>query len=193
MTKRTSGCDHRRAAAVAPRRRGVALMEVIIGGVIMAIGLGTIMSLVSRSMTQQSEGERQLIASWLVDELLTMALVEGPVDYPRLFDTSGRFDPPFDEFTFEMDFADRGVDHPWEVTAAVFWPHGREFRFVQAQTLIAIRQDESLEVREPAESVDRLARWYGEDEAESENQAAAEDEAAAGKAAGGSGGSSVGR
>jgi hypothetical protein len=137
----------------------------------MAIGLGTILSLVSRSLSLQTEGEKQLTASWLVDELLSMAVVEGPVNYPRLYDTSGRFDPPFDEYTFEMDFVDRGVDHPWEVTAAVYWPHGRGVRFVQARTLIAVREDDSLEVREPAESVDRLARWYGEDEEISEDGA----------------------
>ena len=80
-------------------RRGFALVDVIIGGVLLAVGLAVIISLNSRSLANQVDGERQLTASWLADELLSMVLVNGPVDYPKMNDTSGRFEPPFEEFT----------------------------------------------------------------------------------------------
>jgi hypothetical protein len=141
----------------------MALLEVVIAGVLLGVGLAVVLSLVSRSLASQGEGERQLTASWLVDELLSMVLVEGPALYPRLYDTSGRFAAPFDNFTFDIIIEDQGIYEPYRVTATVRWPQGRGVREVSAQTLIADRGQEP-EIREPAEAVDRMDRWYGEDE-----------------------------
>lgn len=166
----------RRLEITAPRsrrgRRGVALLEVVIAGVLLGVGLAVILSLVSRSLASQSEGERQLTASWLVDELLSMVLVEGPFQYPRLYDTSGRFAAPFENFTYDLIIEDQGVYEPFRVTATVRWPQGRGMREVSAQTLMADRGLEP-EQREPAEAVDRMDRWYGEDDAESVAEGAA--------------------
>ena len=52
----------------------------------------------------QSSGEKQLTASWLADELLSMVLVEGPDNYPKRNDTSGRFTAPFEGFSFETAY-----------------------------------------------------------------------------------------
>jgi hypothetical protein len=144
-------------------RRGVALMEVIIAGVILAMGLTVIISLASRSMAMQASGEKRLIASWLADELLGMVVVEGPQQYPRLYDTSGRCDVPFDAFTFDLDIQDQGLSEPFRVTASIRWQEGRLTRDVTVQTLIADRGSD-IEVRLPAAPVDRLERWYGEEE-----------------------------
>ncbi len=59
-------------------RKGFALVDVIVGGAMLGIGLGAIISVTARSLTQQSDGERRLVASWLADELLNMVLLEGP-------------------------------------------------------------------------------------------------------------------
>ena len=58
--------------------RGLALIDVIIGSSMLAIGLAVIISMSSRSLIRQGDAERQITASWLADELLTMALVVGP-------------------------------------------------------------------------------------------------------------------
>ena len=72
-------------------RRGIALMDVILGALMLGIGLTVIVSLASRSISLQAQSQRQLTAAWLVDELLAMVLVEGPVTSPKLHATDGRF------------------------------------------------------------------------------------------------------
>ena len=82
------------------RRRGIALMDAIVGGLILAIGVGTVMSITSRSIRQQVRGEKRLVASWLADDLLNMVVTEGPVEYPRIHDTAGNFAAPFEAYGY---------------------------------------------------------------------------------------------
>lgn len=143
-------------------RRGFALIDVIIGGMMLAIGLAVVISMATRSLQTQTDGEKRLIAAWLADELLNMVLVEGPVDYPRKHDTSGRFEWPFEEFTFEVSIENQGPRQPYFVTATVGWEGPRTMRSVEVQTLIAERYEAPDEPREPFERVDRDARWNPE-------------------------------
>ncbi len=147
------------------RRRGFALLDVIVGGVMLGIGLSVVLSVTSRSLATQSDGEKRLVASWLADGLLAMVLVEGPVEYPKHYHPRGEFAPPFDGFEFEIDIEDIGPSEPFRVTATVRWPGWRSYREVTAQTLIAQRLGDSFQPRAPAEPVDRFARYY-EDEAQ---------------------------
>ncbi len=145
-------------------RRGIALIDAILGGVMLGIGLAVILSLTGRSVAMQIQGQQQLTASWLLDELLTMVLVEGPVTYPQLYATHGRFDEPFENFEFDLDLEDIGLDKPMRVTATVRWPQGRDVKQVQAQTYIAQRLGDPLQPRAPLEPLDRLGRYYDDDE-----------------------------
>lgn len=142
------------------RRRGVALIDVILGGVLLAIGLAVVITLATRSLKSQTDGEKRLIASWLADEFLSMVLVEGPVNYPKLYDNHGRCDPPFDEFEYDVDIEDQGLNAPFRVTATIHWPSGGGSKSVQVQTLIAERGGDPYQPRAPLEPVDRLDRWY---------------------------------
>ena len=146
--------------------RGFALMDVIVGGVMLGIGLGITLTLASRAMASQAQGEKQMVAAWLLDELLAMVLVEGPVEYPHLHPPHGRFDSPFDGFEFDVLLKDLGVGQPFRVTATVSWPRGREERQVQAQTYIAPRfvdPENPIEQRAPLEPIDRIGRWYDDE------------------------------
>ena len=154
------------------QRRGAALMDAIIGGVMLGVGLAAIISIASRSLALQADGERRLQAAWLADELLAMVIVEGPKDYAEVHDTSGRFDDPFAEYTFEVEIEDQGFDQPYKVTAIVRWgdPYDRPNDSVKVETLIAQPQyteeqlaDERYQQREPLEPVDREARWYDDE------------------------------
>lgn len=145
-------------------RRGIALMDVILGGVMMGIGLTVIVSLASRSLATQAQAQRQLTAAWLVDEMLAMVLVEGPVNYQKLYSTAGRFDFPFEEYEFEVVIEDIGLRQPFRVSAFVRWPHGDDFRQVEAQTYIAERLGDPIQVRMPLEPIDRLGRYYDDEE-----------------------------
>ena len=144
-------------------RRGMALMDVIIGAVILGIGLAVLMSLSSRSLAAQSEGEHQIVAAYLADELLNMVVVEGPVDYPRRYDTAGWFGEPFQDYFYDLAIQDEGLGVPYRVTATVGWNHGRRTQSVQVQTQIAAHEAPP-EPREPLEPVDRYERWFGEED-----------------------------
>ena len=60
------------------KRPGVALVEVIVAGLILAAGLGSIFSLTGASMGTQTEGANRIVAAWLADGLLGMVMTEGP-------------------------------------------------------------------------------------------------------------------
>lgn len=150
----------RRPGHPVARHRGVALVDVIIGGVLLAVGLAVIISLATRSLRTQTDGEKQLIASWLADEYLSMVLVEGPVNYPKLYDNHGHCEPPFEEFEYDVNIEDRGLHLPFRVLATISWPSGRGNRQVQVQTLISERGGDPYQPRAPLEPVDRIDRWY---------------------------------
>jgi hypothetical protein len=145
------------------RRRGVVLMDVILAGLMLGAGLAVMMSLASRTLSQQAAGQKQVVAAWLADELLAMVLVEGPVFYPQLYPTNGRFDPPFEDFEYEVIIDDIGLREPMRVTALVRWAHGRGIRQIGAQTYIAERLGDPLEPRAPLEPIDRLGRYYDDE------------------------------
>lgn len=143
--------------------RGFALVDVMAGGVLLGIGLAVVMSVASRSLSNQTDGERQLVASWLADELLSMVVVEGPVVYRQKYDLTGGFDAPFQEFEYELLIEDRGVGEPYGVTAVIRWPVAAGYRSIQVQTLVALRRGDEYQPREPVEPVDREARWYDDE------------------------------
>ncbi|HMN95606.1 MAG TPA: hypothetical protein PKC43_02940 [Phycisphaerales bacterium] len=139
-------------------RRGFALVDAVIGGVILAVGLAAILSLTSRAVSMQRGAEIQVVAAWILDEQLAMVLVEGPEDFRDLHPTFGRCRAPFEEFEFEVRIADRGIGLPWRVTAVVrHIPTGAAY---VAQTMIAERGgDEPNPERAPPEPIDREGRY----------------------------------
>ena len=141
-------------------RRGMALIDVIIGGIMLSIGLAVVISMAGRSMGMQTNGEKRMVAAWLADQKLNMVLVEGPEAYPDLYDTHGQFDEPFSEFEYALEFKDRGLRLPYRVTATIRWPSGRDMDEITVETMIARRLGEPFQPREPLELLDREARWY---------------------------------
>lgn len=145
------------------RRRGFALIDVIVGGVMLGIGIAALITVSARAMASQMEGERQLTASWLADELLSMVLVEGPVNYPKLHDTYGGFEKPFEQYEFEVDIQDQGPRQPFRVIAFIRWPSPRGMREISVETLIADRMEEEQALRMPIDILDRESRYFDED------------------------------
>ena len=143
--------------------RGFALIDVIVGGVMIGIGVAAMISITSRSLTSQTEGEQLLQASWLADELLNMVLVEGPVEYPKIHDTFGRFEEPFANFEYEVDIQDQGPRLPFRVTAYIRWPRMRDMREISVETLIAARLGEELVPRMPIDILDRESRYFDDE------------------------------
>jgi hypothetical protein len=145
-------------------RHGLALIDVIIGSAMLVVGLAVVISMSSRSLIRQGNAERQITASWLADELLTMALIVGPDEYGKVYPNSGRFDPPFEEFGYEIDLDEDSFYMPVKSTATVFWEVSGNERSITIETLIARRQGEPID-RLPVEPIDREARYWEEIEA----------------------------
>ena len=143
--------------------RGIALIDAIIGGVMLGSGLAVLMTIMARSMNGQVTGEKRLTASWLADEMLSFVLVEGPIEFPRVRDTVGRFGAPFDEYIYELLLEDVGRGNPHRVTCWIRWGT-RPTDVVVVQTLIAPRLGEEDQPRMPAERLDRDERNFGEPE-----------------------------
>jgi len=140
------------------RRKGYALVDAIVAGIILAIGLAAIISLSARALALQRQGEVQLVAANLLDELLATVLMEGPTDFREMYDTFGRFGPPFDDYDFAILLEDRGRGSTFRVTASV--RHLPTLAEYTVQTFIAERDgDDPNPIREPPEVIDREARY----------------------------------
>lgn len=141
----------------AQRRCGFTLIEVMIAGVILAIGMTALLTLTSRALSMQRRGEQKIIAATLLDETLGSVLTEGPHDYSSLHSTSGPCDAPFEDWEYVVDIeASVGVD-PFRVLAIVIAPNGRQY---ECETLIAPKLGETPDPdRMPPEPIDREGRW----------------------------------
>lgn len=144
------------------RRRGIALAEVLVAGAMLAIGLTAIISISGRSLKMQTDGEKRMTAAWLADELLNLVVVEGPDDFSKRNETSGRFSPPFDQYTFQVDITTpSAIGVPHFVSAVVGWDAPSN-PSVRVDTLISMRQyreeDEKRDLREAYEPLDRDGR-----------------------------------
>jgi hypothetical protein len=137
-----------RASARMRARGGWALVDVIIGGMILAIGLATVVSIAERSLAMQQRAERETVAATLLDGLLSDVLATGVVEWETSRTPEGAFDPPFDAW---------GLGDPYKVAATVRDPNGGEYR---VETLIAPRPDGAPEVqRAPEVPFDRQSRY----------------------------------
>lgn len=142
-------------------RRGFALIDAIVAGILLAIGLAAIVSLGSRALSLQQRGEREVIAASLLDELLATVLMEGPADYVKLHPTSARFDDPFADYEYEVLIEDGSAGVPFKVLAVVRHDSGDSW---VCETLIAPKLGEEPDPpRAPIEPIDREALLFGED------------------------------
>ena len=137
-------------------RRGVVMIEALVGGAILAVGLAVLISLASHALAMQQLGEERIAAASLVDELLSGVLADGPLDYRRKNNTEGAFAPPFEGYSYMVDIKDQGEIDPFLVTATVRWLSHGYWRDVTVQTYISQpRGDLELDVREPGTPIAR--------------------------------------
>jgi hypothetical protein len=126
-------------AAMRSSRRGFALMDVLVAGVVLGVSLALLIGLVGRSMTSQMRSERLATAAMLVDEILGLVLIEGPEDFRKFRPLEGQCEPPFEEYTYEITLSTPGAGSPYRVTASVYYPNRPSPGRVTVQTLIAPR------------------------------------------------------
>lgn len=138
-------------------RRGWALVDVIVGGVILAVGLAAVISIAERSLAMQQRSERELVAAQLLDGLLAEVLSVGVVEWDLTRSPSGAFDAPFDGWEWELAIDKQGTGDPYRVVAIARDRDGAEFR---VETLMAPRPENTEEPqRAPTVPIDRQARY----------------------------------
>jgi type II secretory pathway pseudopilin PulG len=138
-------------------RRGWALIDVIVGGVILGIGLAAVISIAERSLAMQERSERELAAAQLLDGLLNEVRSTGVVEWQLGRATDGAFDAPFEEWKWELDIRKQGLGDPYEVTAIARDIRGTEYR---VDTLMAPRPENTEEpTRAPTTPIDRQIRY----------------------------------
>ncbi len=149
--------EHARRRARRTSRRGWALVDVIVGGVILGIGLATVVSIAERSLAMQQRSERELVAAQLLDGLLSEVLSVGVVEWDLARSPTGTFDAPFDQWEWELQIDKQGTGDPYRVLATARDRDGAEFR---VETLMAPQPENTEEPqRAPTAPIDRQARY----------------------------------
>ncbi len=145
-------------------RKGFALVDAILGGALLAIGLAGLISLSQRSLAMLQRGEHEAMAAAMLDELLSQVITEGPRTFSSVRESSGRLPAPWPDWEFAVELQAGGVGDPIDVTAMVRDPLGIEHR---CATRIA-PEDETLTPpeRAPEQAIDRAARFDARNEAQ---------------------------
>ena len=138
-------------------RRGFALLDAILGGALLALGLAGVVSLSQRALAMLQRGEREAMAAAMLDELLGQVVTEGPSDFSRNRQAAGRMPPPWPDWEFSVDLDAGGLGDAVTVMATVTDPTGVQHR---CATRVAPHDDQlTPEDRRPTEPIDRRARF----------------------------------
>lgn len=139
-----------------PDRRAFALIEVIVASVILGIAVSSMLGLLARAVSSQSDGERIETAARLADERLNLVLALGAEKYPSVFPLAGPCDAPFDAYRYEVTLQAASGGLPYRVRAEVSWNTAGRARSVTLETLIAPRVGEEPDPdRKPEETLSR--------------------------------------
>lgn len=134
-----------------PLRRGFALIDVVVAGIILAVALGALVSLSGRAVRSAQQSEELATAAMLADEQLQLVLSRGADDYAKQFPVEGACDEPFAAYTYRLEFSGgASAGEPYTVRATIFWGApvklatssgpGGDARSLSIETLIAPRQ-----------------------------------------------------
>lgn len=138
-------------------RRGFALLDAILGGTLLAVGLAGVVTLSQRSLVMLHRGEQEALAAAMLDELLAGVVTEGPTAYSQVRETAGRLRAPWPDWEFAVEIRGGAVGDPADVVAMVRSPEGIEYR---CATRVA-PHDENLppDERAPEKPLDRTGRF----------------------------------
>lgn len=140
-----------------PARRGFALLDAILGGTLLAVGLAGVVTLSQRSLVMLQRGEHEAMAAAMLDELLAGVVTEGPDAYSQVREPAGRMPAPWPNWEYAVEIRPGAVGDPMDVVAMVRTPEGVEYR---CMTRVA-PHDENLapDERAPETPVDRGTRF----------------------------------
>ncbi len=125
--------------AACNRRGAFALVDVIVGAVILGVALTVIIGLSGQAVTAQIKGQDLATAAMLADEQLQLVLARGPDDYTKRFRTEGTCDEPFADFEYQVTITGTGQSAPYEVRATISWTRAWGKQSLSIETLAASR------------------------------------------------------
>jgi hypothetical protein len=144
------------AGRVRSSRRGIVLVDVIVGSVMLGVVLVVMIGLTTTALSAQEEGERLQTVAALLDEQLSLVLMRGPDQYESRFGTAGPCDAPFQAYRYALDFKGGTSGDPYTVRATVLWTERGRERSESIETLIAPRLgDDPDPDRKPGRPVER--------------------------------------
>lgn len=137
------------------RRRGFVLVDGIVAGVLLGVGLTVIIGLTGSALSAQRNGEQLQRAAALADEKLSMVLALGPEGYEADEDMSGEFPEPDDAYRFEVTIEDGRAGDPAYVAVEIAWgERSRDRLFIE--TFVAPRTGDNPDPdRDPERQVER--------------------------------------
>jgi type II secretory pathway pseudopilin PulG len=162
LGRRPTCLSHRAPWNALPARgrksRAFTLVEAVVATIILGAALATLLGLTARAVGSQSRGEHLATAAMLADNQLNLVLATGPEAYPSAFDMEGPFEPPFEDYAYEMTIEPRGVTDPYHVAATILWTRSGRVRSLTVETKIAPRRgDDPDPERAPDELLTRNA------------------------------------
>jgi type II secretory pathway pseudopilin PulG len=130
-------------------RRGFTLVEALVAGMILALGVAVIGTSVSRAYGSLSDARDERRAAMLLDELLTKIDLIGPARIASEGPRQGQFDDADERFSWSIDIQSRPQGHLYEVTVTLSWPSDGRHKSVRIQTYL----------NDPPSLRDPLLRW----------------------------------
>ncbi len=122
-----------------PHARGFALVDVIVGAVILGAALSVVIGLAGQAVTAQLRGQDLATAAMLADEQLNLVLARGPDDYERRFTSKERCDEPFDDYSYSVEIGGSGEGGPYDASVTISWDRAWGGQTLTIRTLIATR------------------------------------------------------
>ena len=137
-------------------RSAFILVDVIVAGVLLGIGLATVIGLTGSAIASQRQGEELQIAAMLADEQLNLVLAVGPEEFSSAFAARGACAEPFTKYSYAVTISPRGGSEPYVVEAEISWASGGRDRSLTIETLIAPRRGSDPDPeRKPDETLER--------------------------------------
>lgn len=139
-------------------RRGFALIDGIVAGVLLGAALAVIIGLAGRALASQRLGAELHKAAMLADERLNLVLAVGPDRYESVFDARGVCEAPFGDYTYEVDLDAGQGSEPYSVEVLIRRASDNGV-LARVQTLMSAARGEDPDPdREPDEVIERVDR-----------------------------------
>jgi Tfp pilus assembly protein PilV len=115
---------------------GFTLVEALAAGIILSISVVALGSLVIRGVQSMRIAREYEVAAELLDQTMTRIDLLGPERLSREGPTSGRFDEPYENYSWDAQIDWRAEGYLYDVTLTVSWEGPTGNRSAQVKTAL---------------------------------------------------------